>query len=391
MSVRVSVSLGVSECECVSLLTGDAAIMRAGVVKAVVPGLPVINVGTVEFGTWHHIALSYSESADRLRAYLDGALAASSSGDRLRPAEASRTAVYTFGRGGPKNLGGGGTVAGMIDEVRIWRHEVPPADIMARHRLSIIRPRPGLLASWQFNAATGSTSPDTSGNENPAFHVPVEGPFALVPSSAGILGGEQIVETLAHEVLKPNQVRLKARVNPGGFPMQFYFEYGPAPGFGFATPPVVLEPGVVDTTLSADLTALIPGQYQYRAVGNGSGGMVRGPVRTFNILPPAGNAVKLAGNDYFRTTTWSPDLFASRSFTFEFWVLPESPGVLVNEADTADVTKWDFAFLEILENGTLAVGTSGITPFNAGLLGFGSWKHVAVTYDNTAKSLLRAL
>lgn len=362
-------------------------IFDGGVVKAVVPGLPVINVGVVEFGTWHHIALTYSESADRLRGYLDGVLAASSSGDRLRPAEASRTAVYAFGRGGPTNLGGGATFAGMIDEVRIWRHEVASADIMARHRLSIIRPRAGLVASWQLDSVSGSSSPDTSGTENPAFHVPVAGPFALVPSSAGVLGGEQIVETLAHEAVNPSQVRLKARVNPGGFPMQFYFEYGPAPGFGSATTPAVLEIGFVDTTLSADLPALVPGQYQYRAVGNGTGGMVRGAIRTFTILPPAGNAVKLSGTDYFRTTTWSPDLFSSRSFTFECWVLPESAGVLVNEADTADVTKWDFAFLELLENGTLAVGASGITPFNAGPLGFGSWKHVAVSYDDTAKSL----
>jgi len=362
-------------------------IFDGGVVKAVVPGLPVITVGTVEFGTWHHIALTYSQSADILRAYLDGKPSGTSNGDRLRPAEASRTAVYTFGRGGPKNLGGGAIFAGMIDEVRIWRTVVAPQDIDARHKLSIVRPRPNLVASWQFDTATGGNSPDTSGSANPAWHVPSEGPFALVPSNAGVLGGEQIVETLSHESPAPNQVRLRARVNAGGFPMQFFFEYGLAPNFGLATPMSVLEPSVTDSTLVAVLDGLLPGDYQYRAVGNGAGGVVRGAISTFTILPPAGRAIKLSGSDYFRTTTWSPELFPTRNFTFEFWVFAEGPGVLINEADTADSTKWDVAFMEVLENGSLAVGLAGIPPFNAGQLGFGSWRHVALTYQDSTKSL----
>src|SRR5687767_7908886 len=97
----------------------------------------------------------------------------------------------------------------------------------------------------------------------------------------------------------------------------------------------------------------------------------------------AGNAVSLSGNDYVRTTIWSPELFNSKSFTFEFWFNANSPGVLVGEADTADVTQWDIAFAEVFPGGVIKAGAPNVPTITVGAVAFGTWNHLAVVYNQT--------
>src|SRR5688572_1929967 len=98
-----------------------AEIFAGGVIKAGAPNVPTITVGTVPFGTWNHLAIVYNQTNQTLYAYLNGALANTSVGDRRVPSDNQRQAVYPFGRGGPVNLGGGNWFSGKFDEVRIWR------------------------------------------------------------------------------------------------------------------------------------------------------------------------------------------------------------------------------------------------------------------------------
>src|ERR1044071_10475669 len=80
----------------------------------------------------------------------------------------------------------------------------------------------------------------------------------------------------------------------------------------------------------------------------------------------AGNAVSLNGTDFFRSTLWSPQLFDSKSFTFEFWFNAAGPGVLVGESDTADVRLWDNAFAEIFTGGVIKAGAPNVPTFTVG-------------------------
>src|SRR4051812_45995312 len=104
---------------------------------------------------------------------------------------------------------------------------------------------------------------------------------------------------------------------------------------------------------------------------------------TVRAQATAGNAVSLSGTDYFRTTLWSPQLFNGKSFTFEFWFNATSPGVLVGEADTADVTKWDVAFAEVLAGGVIKAGAPNIPTVTVGSISFGAWNHLAIVYNST--------
>jgi hypothetical protein len=140
-------------------------------------------------------------------------------------------------------------------------------------------------------------------------------------------------------------------------------------------------------SFSDTLTALAPGDYHFRAVLTNAIQEIIGPDQTFSIATPGGSAAKLIGTDYLRTTIWTDTMFTNDDFTFELWFNAQSPGVLINEADTSDPTVWDKSFAEIFPGGIIKAGVPGVPTFTVGTIAFSTWHHLALVYDSTAKVL----
>lgn len=365
-----------------------AEVFPDGVIKAGVPGVPAFTVGTVQYGTWHHLALVYNQSASTLSAYLDGQLAGSSKGIRTRPADAGRTSVYAFGRGGPTNLGGGNWFSGKIEEVRIWNRALSAERILASYDSLLPLPdKTGLFAYWHLDTTAGNISPDASGNNNASIYVPVGAPTPLVDSDAPLRFPEGTVQTRPATVEPGGIAHLNALGNPGGSPMSVYFQWGPTTLYGNTTITQAIGSGSVEISVETALRELPNGDYHFRAVGISPGGLVQGADQQFSIAGPAGKAITLRGNDYIRTTLWSPALFKDKNFTFELWFSADGPGVLVGEPDTANVNLWDYSFAEVFPDGIIKVGLPGLATFTVGKVGFGDWHHLALTYDQNSKVL----
>ncbi|HUS34717.1 MAG TPA: LamG domain-containing protein, partial [Verrucomicrobiae bacterium] len=151
---------------------------------AAVPGVSAITGPSVQFGTWHHTAIRYNPTTKNLDLFLDGAKVGTSNGTRLLPWDAGHTVFMTFGRSRP----GGPSLRGQVDEVRMWRTALSDADIATNRDLKLAGPDGRLFAMWSLDVIQGSsegypTSPDRSGNNNPALLVRT---VTLTPSGANL-------------------------------------------------------------------------------------------------------------------------------------------------------------------------------------------------------------
>ncbi len=90
-----------------------------------------ISSGNVWFGTknaklndaqWHHVAVTYSKSGNRIAVYIDARLAASSTDDLTDPISAAHL-------GGPRNRNQWRRYIGRLDEAAVWSEALSPADI----------------------------------------------------------------------------------------------------------------------------------------------------------------------------------------------------------------------------------------------------------------------
>lgn len=368
-----------------------AEIFPNGVIKAGAPNLPTVTLGSVPFGTWQHLTITYNQTNQTLSAYLNGQLQATSVGDRRRPADISRTAVYPLGRGGARNLGGGNFFTGKFDEVRIWNIALPASQIAAQWNRAIVPGIPGLMGYWHFDTTTGNLSPDASGKNNPALYVPVNQMTPLVTSTIPVGNPPAAIATKPAQIESTENVLLVGEANPNGTALSVHFEWGTTTAYGTVTPSQNVGSGTTVVSFSAPLTNLPPGNYHFRAVGVSGNETIAGADQSFTIVTFAGSAAVLNGQNYLRTTKWSHDLFQNEDFTFEFWFNAVSPGILLNEADTADTSLWDYAFAEVFPNGIIKAGVPGVPTFTVGTVEFGQWHHLALVYNQTAKTMFAYL
>ncbi|GBL36281.1 hypothetical protein EMGBS15_18760 [Filimonas sp.] len=91
-------------------------ILSGGVVKVRVWPLNAVTIGTVSFGTWHHVALRYNAATSTLDGLLDGIASGTTSTGVKQHAS---TMFLGMGRANFQNLGSGAYFNGKIDEVRI--------------------------------------------------------------------------------------------------------------------------------------------------------------------------------------------------------------------------------------------------------------------------------
>jgi hypothetical protein len=265
-----------------------AEIFAGGVIKAGVPNVPTMTVGTISFGTWNHLAIVYNQTNQTLSAYLNGVLANTSNGNRQAPSDLqpSRTSVYTFGRGGPTNLNGGNWLSGKYDEIRIWRTARDASQIANNWNHIITTDEPGLMALWHLDTANGSRSPDSrSAGDDPAWYVPDTSIIPLVTSTAPLLGPLPSITTKAATATGTSAV-IQGTANPEGSPMSVFFQWGTTTSYGNNTTTNAIGSGIVDINFSENLANLPIGTYHFQAVGISGDSTFKGGDQTFTILAP---------------------------------------------------------------------------------------------------------
>jgi hypothetical protein len=82
--------------------------------------------------------------------------------------------------------------------------------------------------------------------------------------------------------LTPSSVTVLGRVDPNGAQTTYFFQYGPTPLYGAATPELVAGSGTAAINVVAGLAGLAPAtRYHYRLVARNRHGLVMGADRTF--------------------------------------------------------------------------------------------------------------
>ncbi|MEO8150363.1 MAG: GEVED domain-containing protein [Bacteroidia bacterium] len=135
-------------------------ILSSGQVKVRVWNLSAVNLGTVSFGTWHHVALRYNSNTAILDGLLDGIPSGTVSGPRLTPVNQ----YWAFGAIDGTHLGSGAYFSGQLDEIRIWKTALSDAQITQNYQTAIPVNSANLVAYYKLNETSGTTAFDATSN-----------------------------------------------------------------------------------------------------------------------------------------------------------------------------------------------------------------------------------
>ncbi|WP_083997315.1 endo-beta-N-acetylglucosaminidase H [Chryseobacterium angstadtii] len=108
---------------------------------------------TFNTNTWYHVAATYDGSAMKL--YVNGVL------DASVPATGNFTAngiLYLA-----RNYDNSRTLNGFLDEFRVWKRALTPAEILANN-CNVAASSPGLEANWRMNEGSGNGALDATAN-----------------------------------------------------------------------------------------------------------------------------------------------------------------------------------------------------------------------------------
>jgi hypothetical protein len=101
--------------------------------------------------------------------------------------------------------------------------------------------------------------------------------------------------------------RLVGTVNPQGTDAQAHFEWGATAAYGNVTPAQDIGSGTATATVTAAISALVPGNtYHYRLDATGDGGTHFGTDRTFKVPTPATPAMWVANQIGSTLTEFGP-------------------------------------------------------------------------------------
>ncbi len=119
------------------------------------------GVGTVDDGTWHHLAFVRDGTGAYI--YIDGELDAS---DTATAVSLNNTDRMTFGIRTDLASPGGQAYSGIMDEVRIWNTARTQQQIQDNINRALNGDETGLVGYWKFDEGTGTTAGDSTSNNN---------------------------------------------------------------------------------------------------------------------------------------------------------------------------------------------------------------------------------
>ncbi|MFN0040815.1 MAG: LamG-like jellyroll fold domain-containing protein, partial [Burkholderiales bacterium] len=143
-----------------------------GLVRMRVWNTAAIDVGTVAFGTWNHVALVYNKTTLTLEGYLNGVRTASLAGvDRQAPWEFGAGLHYAVGATDTTNLGTAAYFRGQVEDFRVWSNARSSTEINANRYKALAGNEQGLVLNWRFGGVGGQIGADASVNQQNALLV----------------------------------------------------------------------------------------------------------------------------------------------------------------------------------------------------------------------------
>jgi hypothetical protein len=181
-----------------------------------------------------------------------------------------------------------------------------------------------------------------------------------------------------------------AWIIPRGAPTQAWFEFGSTTNYDRRTPMQDVGSG----TNAVQLVRLLDGlsqrsTYHYRAVASNNVGMGWGADRVFSTLSFGGGyALRLDGTNDFILTPDLTSSFTDETVTIELWFNSAGPGILVDERGQPPSTGgWQDSQMVILPTTELVVRVWNLPRVSLGTVGFGTWHHAVLRYDQAAQTL----
>jgi alpha-amylase len=116
----------------------------------------------VNDGTWHHLAFTVNRGMGELRVYVDGNFGGALNISGI---------VGSIDNSRPLQIGGhidnsGAYYIGVMDDVRLWRKLLTPAEIQASMNTPLAGSESFLEGYWRFDEGTGTLAADSSPNGN---------------------------------------------------------------------------------------------------------------------------------------------------------------------------------------------------------------------------------
>jgi hypothetical protein len=105
---------------------------------------------------------------------------------------------------------------------------------------------------------------------------------------ANVLAGVSVGYAAPAALVGSTAARMQGVLDPGGQPVEWFFEYGPTSAYGFCTAPVVVTAGAGAGPVTATATRLVASTtYHFRLVALATGGTlgIAGADTTFTTLP----------------------------------------------------------------------------------------------------------
>jgi hypothetical protein len=178
-------------------------VLANGDVRARVWNSNSLKLGTVTFGTWHHVALRYDRltGGGTLEGFLDGVKATDRQTNLVRTLPAS-TLYYGLGSTDTTHLGSGRYFKGEMEEFRVWNVARTDAQVQASRNANLTGTEAGLVLYWRFDETSGDIAADTSPNGRAgtlglgnSITVPLRVPGLFGPTDAD---GDPVFVTVAN-------------------------------------------------------------------------------------------------------------------------------------------------------------------------------------------------
>jgi hypothetical protein len=174
--------------------------------------------GGITTGQWYHYAITYNDSSNTSRMYLNGSLVGTKI-DTSTISPPTNNSILSLG----SFNGSEAFIPGKIDDTRIYNRALSPAEVAALYKWA-----PGPVAYYSFDEGTGQTAYDKSGNGNNATLGPSLGTDTEDPTwTDGKYGKALNFDGSDDDYTKPPDSSINTDLNAASWMAWVYYTEGP--------------------------------------------------------------------------------------------------------------------------------------------------------------------
>ncbi len=324
---------------------------------------------TLSAGTWYHIAANIDGTNTEI--FVNG-VSVGFTGHGMSANTGENLAI-----GSPNDFANysGEYFQGDIDEVRVWNTVRTPTQIAAFKDVELTGSETGLVAYYDFNETSGTVLPDLTSNANHGTLTNMDNTnwvasTALPPATPSIFNATAVTTTgfTANFTVPAGAIDIKIEVDDAlDFISPILSETSAGTGVFFPVTGLSLAAGT---------------QYYYRVRAEYAGSVFSDYVVANAFMLGAGQALDFNGTgDYITVGN-----ILTPSYTKEAWVFISGMNGVANNIISGGLNTGQHALWISSANAyQLSAGHNNVDNYkqviDSNVFPFGSWQHVAVTYD----------